>query len=60
LYAYGKYPDEQFVDNLRDTMKAQIIARDETGFAQSLESMRRQNRHFTQSGNETNPRPSLK
>jgi hypothetical protein len=39
LQTYGQYPDEQFIDNLRETMKTQIIACDEAGFAQSLEVM---------------------
>ncbi|MDR2042633.1 MAG: ATP-binding protein [Tannerella sp.] len=39
LLAYGKYPDEQHVDNLRKTMERQIKACDEAGLARSLEAM---------------------
>jgi hypothetical protein len=39
LKAYGKYPDNRYVDELRQTMQRQIVACDELGFASSLETM---------------------
>jgi hypothetical protein len=39
LKLYGQYSNEQFIDKLRKTMEAQIIACDEAGFARSLEVM---------------------
>ncbi|MDR2383919.1 MAG: ATP-binding protein, partial [Prevotellaceae bacterium] len=39
LKAYGKYPDERYIDELRRTMQQQITACDESGFARSLEAM---------------------
>ncbi|MDR0757044.1 MAG: ATP-binding protein [Tannerella sp.] len=39
LQAYGKYPDERYIDNLRKTMEQQIKTCDEAGFARSLEAM---------------------
>jgi hypothetical protein len=39
LKAYGKYPDDRYIDELRRTMQRQITACDEAGFAGSLEAM---------------------
>jgi hypothetical protein len=39
LKAYGKYPDEHYIDKLRRIMQQQIIDCDESGFANSLEVM---------------------
>jgi hypothetical protein len=39
LKAYGKYPDERYIDELRRTMQRQIADCDESGFARSLEVM---------------------
>jgi hypothetical protein len=39
LQAYGKYPDDRYIDKLRKTMQKQITDFDEAGFARSLEAM---------------------
>jgi hypothetical protein len=39
LKAYGKYPDDRYLDELRRTMQRQITGCDESGFARSLETM---------------------
>jgi hypothetical protein len=39
LQAYGKYPNEWFIDDLRKTVQRQITNFDEAGFARSLEVM---------------------
>jgi hypothetical protein len=39
LKAYGKYPDERYIDKLRRMMQQQITSCDEPGFARSLEVM---------------------
>ncbi|MDR1484496.1 MAG: ATP-binding protein [Planctomycetaceae bacterium] len=39
LKAYGKYPSEWFIDDLRKTVQRQIMNFDEAGFARSLEVM---------------------
>ena len=39
LKAYGKYPDNRYVDELRKAMQQQITRCDEPGFAHSLEVM---------------------
>jgi hypothetical protein len=39
LKAYGKYPDNRYIDDLRKTMQQQITNYDESGFAHSLEMM---------------------
>ncbi|MDR2705098.1 MAG: AAA family ATPase [Planctomycetaceae bacterium] len=39
LKAYGKYPDDLYIDKLRRTMQQQITNFDESGFARSLEAM---------------------
>ncbi|MDR2345225.1 MAG: PD-(D/E)XK nuclease domain-containing protein, partial [Planctomycetaceae bacterium] len=39
LKAYGKYPDERYINDLRKTMQQQITNFDESGFARSLEAM---------------------
>ncbi|MDR1675406.1 MAG: PD-(D/E)XK nuclease domain-containing protein, partial [Tannerella sp.] len=37
--AYGKYPDDRYIDKLRKTMQQQLTDCDEPGFARSLEVM---------------------
>jgi hypothetical protein len=39
VQAFGKYPDDRYIDELRRTMQRQITACDELGFARSLEAM---------------------
>jgi hypothetical protein len=39
VQAYGKYPDDQYIDELRRMMQQHISACDEAGFARSLERM---------------------
>jgi hypothetical protein len=39
LKAYGKYPDDRYIDELRQRMQQQINGCDEAGFAHSLEMM---------------------
>jgi hypothetical protein len=39
LKACGKYPDDRYIDDLRQRMQQQITACDESGFARSLETM---------------------
>ena len=39
LQAYGKYPDERYIDELRKTMQQQLSRCDKSGFARSLEVM---------------------
>jgi hypothetical protein len=39
LKAYGKYPDDMYIDHLRKMMQQQINACDEAGFARNLRTM---------------------
>ncbi|MDR1221400.1 MAG: AAA family ATPase, partial [Tannerella sp.] len=39
LQAYGKYPDDRYIDDLRQRMQQHITGCDEAGFARSLETM---------------------
>jgi hypothetical protein len=39
VQAYGKYPDDRYIDDLRKTMQQQITACDEAGFAGCLETV---------------------
>ncbi|MDR1223370.1 MAG: ATP-binding protein [Tannerella sp.] len=39
VQAYGKYPDDRHIDELRKTMQQKITDCDEAGFARSLETM---------------------
>ena len=39
LKAFGKYPDDHYIDQLRKTMQQQITGCDQPGFAHSLEVM---------------------
>jgi hypothetical protein len=39
VQAYGKYPDDRYIDDLRQRMQQHITDCDEAGFARSLEMM---------------------